>query len=943
MAKKKLEDFDDDLNVTEDSDEIDSDKAKAGHGPESFKLAQFWKDQIEQYEQGMRRWWKRGNTVIKRFRDERNRMDEEGQRRMNLLWANYKVMKPAIYSKSPVPVVDRTFTDHDPKGRLSSQMLERTLINQVRVSGFHKSISRAVDDRLLPGRGIVWMRYVPKFGKEPSLPAQSINSVEDSLREAAGKKPYSKDKNDTKAQKLEETQETVIAEKVEVDYVDWQDFYHFPPKARVWEEVQAIGKRIHITKKQASEAFGKEIARELKPDTTPIQNMSTTERQTFADTTIFQDIHERNIVVFEIWNKSDRRVYWVSPSYDYLCKVTDDPLEIEEFFPVPAPLCATITNDTLIPVPDYIEWQDQAIQIDELTQRLAMLTKACKVAGVYNSSNPAINRLFNESIENELIPVDQWAMFAEGGGLKGAIDFVPLDQIQAAIQTLTEVRQQTMIDLDQITGLSDIIRGTSDSRETLGGIRLKNNNAGTRLSESQEEVARFARDTIRIMAEIICKHFSDESIIQASGILFEEALQPDTVMREWENDQRGAESQQPDSQQPQGQPGAQPGSPPQGQPGQAPQAQGQPPVPPAGAMAPPPSGGPSPPPGGANVIPFPQQQQAQGGPPQPGQQPNMPAAQPQPPDAETLIYMKINDALELLRDDVNRDYRIDIEADSTIFGDKVQDRQDAMEFLTAVSQYISQAEQLEQMPEAMPVFAKGLQWGVRKMRVGRDLEAEIDNFCEVIAKKAKQAMDNPKPDPEAQKAQAEVQKIQLQGQIQAQNDQRDGERQQQLHQLEISQAQAEHQQSQQEMAMKMELEKRKMEMEMQKMQMELEIAKQKHQMELQKLQMGVHAQHQEHQLKAQEQAMGIQHDERRMQMEEQHMGAQHSMEREQMHAENAMHKEQMASEAKMNKQQHTQKMEQAAQGHKQKMQQGAASHKQKMSQAKAAPKPKKSA
>src|SRR6185369_5284366 len=174
--------------------------------------------------------------------------------------------------------------------------------------------------------------------------------------------------------------------------------------------------------------FGKEIGSKLRPDTEP-KVMGHNERQTYADSSVFEDINERNIVIYEIWNKSDKRVYWISTGYEYLCKVVDDPLELTTFFPVPPPLMSTSTNDTIIPVPDYLEWQDQAIQIDELTQRIAMLTKACKVAGVYAANNTAIGRIFNESIENELIPVDQWAMFADAGGLKGVIDVIPLDTI----------------------------------------------------------------------------------------------------------------------------------------------------------------------------------------------------------------------------------------------------------------------------------------------------------------------------------------------------------------------------------------------------------------------------------------------------------------------------------------------------------------------------------
>lgn len=810
-----------------------------GPGKESFKIAQYWKSQDNSYEAATRKWVKRGNTVVKRFRDERNKADEEGTRRMNLLWANYKVMKPAIYSRCPDPVVDRKFLDRDPVGRLSAQILERTLRNELKPSGYHDAISRAVDDRLLPGKGVVWCRYVPEIGKGVSIPAPTQNGAEDPLVKI-GEEFHDKDLTDETDEEtqLDESGSEVLSEKVEVDYVDWHDFAYYPVKARTWREVQAIRKRVHISKKEAIERFGEKIGKALKPDTD--SDTSGNNRQGTSDTAVFQDINERNITIFEIWNKSDKKAYWVSPGYDYLCDVEDDPLELVGFFPIPPPLMSTKTNDTLVPVPDYYEWQDQAIQIDELTQRIAMLSKACKVAGVYNAANTAVSRILEESVENQLIPVDQWAIFDEAGGLKGVVDFLPLDTIQSAIETLQGVRQQCMIDLDQITGLSDIVRGTSDSRETLGGIRLKNNNAGTRLSESQEDIAQFARDTLEIVAEIACKHFSDETLIESSGILYEDALQPDTVMRELMEPEVGAGGMPKPKQLTGPQQGPTQGllpSPTQ-MPPQAPTGGS---VPGAPSVAPAQAGGgqaPTQQAPGANVIPF------------PGAAGQVPA-QP-PPDPQTLIMMKVMRAIELLRGDIKRGYRIDIETDSTIFGDKEQDKANVNEFLTALGGYMKQLEGAAQFPESLPLFAKALQWGIRRYRTGRDLEAEVDAFCEAVRKKAKEMIANPQPSPEQQKADAEIKQSQMEADIQNQNDQRDAQRQaendqremamqQEKNQMEVNKSKLDFQIAQEDSANKREI-----------MNMEMTMMREKHNLELAKIRAEMIQTQQEHQIKEKE-------------------------------------------------------------------------------------------
>lgn len=889
----------------------DGGKLKPGPGRESFKLAQYWKSQEKAYDEASARWTKRGNTVIKRFRDERSRISEEGQRRMNLLWTNYKIMKPAVFSKCPIPIIDRKFLDKDVTGRLSSQILERSVKNQLDTNGFFESVNMAVGDKLLPGRGVVWIRYVPEIGEGISIPAQTQNGAEDPLfkiGEEFGDTDLTESSEEDDA--LEQKEEQVLSENTEIDYVDWRDFYVFPVKARNWKEVQAIGKKTYITKKDAIERFGKEIGEALKPDTEP-QILGNSERQTYSETAIFQDANERNITIMEIWNKSDRRVYWHSGGYDYLCDVKDDPLKLTGFFPVPKPIFATMTNDTLFPVPDYLEWQDQAIQIDELTQRIAMLTKSCKVAGTYNAAVPAINRIFNESIENELIPVDQWAMFADAGGLKGAIDFIPIDQVQKCIETLQKVRQQAMIDLDQVTGLSDVLRGTTDSRETLGGLKLKNNNAGTRLSEDQEEVARFCRDIIVITAEIICKHFSDETIIQSSGILFEDALQPDTIMREWLDQNAPPEPPpQPDQgQPPQGQPqqpgGGQPQPPkalpaPMPRPGMPPQ-QGSPLAPMLGQLQ------------ASNVIPF-----NPASPLQP-QQTMMP---PMPPDPEVLIMQKVDKAIKLLRDDVPRGYRIDIETDSTIFGDKYQERQDATEFITALGGFFKQFETISQSaPQALPLLAKTLQWGVRKYRTGRDLESEVDNFVSKMTKMAKKMEDNPPPSAEMAKANASIEIEKTKAGIQAQNDQRDQQRMERDDQRQFQMDQAKDQREKDKMNMEMQIEREKMQMEKEKMQMDIQLAREKHRMELQKLQAGIAADQQTHMLDAH-----AQQQEHAMDMHGQQQELAAEREKSSMQMDNERHKADVQKQTLDNKQQAN---EQA--------------HKLKMKQQASKPKPKKKA
>src|SRR5260370_39452139 len=110
-----------DVGIGDDADNskdkpkgIDLDKlAGPNGGADGRRLASFWHNQIIEVDDDreFKRWLKRGKTIEKRYRDERNRTDEEGQRRVNTLWANVEILTPALYGRPPTPVCERRFRD----------------------------------------------------------------------------------------------------------------------------------------------------------------------------------------------------------------------------------------------------------------------------------------------------------------------------------------------------------------------------------------------------------------------------------------------------------------------------------------------------------------------------------------------------------------------------------------------------------------------------------------------------------------------------------------------------------------------------------------------------------------------------------------------------------------------------------------------------------------
>jgi len=452
----------------------------------------FWHDQLDKAAKVFDKWEKRGKKVVRRYRDERDAI-EMPRMKFNILWSNISVLFPALYGRMAKPEVSRRYSDQDPVGRLASTMLERVIEYEVTQFGdFDSAMQGVVQDRLLPGRGTAWVRYEPIIvGQEPPEAATGIEPDEG-----------------IEITNTEEV-ERVDSAHSPVDYVYWTDFLHSP--ARTWDEVWWVSRWVYMTPEEGIERFGdvfKNVPLHDQNDDIDAKNPMTA-KATYG----------KKAKVAEIWNKRTKKVCWVAKGYPQALDERDDPLELEGFFPCPKPLLATTTNGSMIPVPDYCEYEDQAQELDNLTQRIYLLVKACKAVGVFNAEFKELGRLFTEGVDNKLFPVTAWAAMSEKGGLKGAIDMLDTSAIIKTLQQLYQSREVVKQSIYEICGISDIIRGASNANETLGAQQLKANFGSLRLRATQGDVARFATDLFRIKAQIVCKFYPPELIVEMSGVM----------------------------------------------------------------------------------------------------------------------------------------------------------------------------------------------------------------------------------------------------------------------------------------------------------------------------------------------------------------------------------------------------------------------------------------
>ncbi|CAB4161533.1 hypothetical protein UFOVP770_57, partial [uncultured Caudovirales phage] len=358
---------------------------------------------VTQYDKEFAKWSSRTDKILRRYRDERqvNSM----QSRYNMLWANVSTLKAATFSRMPKADVSRRFKDNDPVGRVASMILERAMDFEITHYGDLKHcLESSVFDRFLGGRGSAWVRY------EPKIESQDYGISEQN-------------------EESEESAEYLDSEAAPVDYVHWKDFGHEP--ARTWDEVNRVWRKVYMTRKALVDRFGEELGNKVPLDSSP-------DDQKYKDS---DGIGKKGLVI-ELWDRETKKVLWISKSLNQILDERDDPLQLEEFFPCPKPLYATVTNETLVPIPDFTLYQDQANALDVLSTRISGLIDALKVRGVYDASEPTLQRLFTEGENNTLIPVKNWPAFSEKQGLRGAIDIVDITPIAMALKNAYEAMAQ---------------------------------------------------------------------------------------------------------------------------------------------------------------------------------------------------------------------------------------------------------------------------------------------------------------------------------------------------------------------------------------------------------------------------------------------------------------------------------------------------------------------
>lgn len=458
------------------------------HDSSAAGQAKRWQAELDAAKSWLTKSWARGDDAVNVYLDEREGAAQT-DRRLGLFHSDVRIKRAMLYAKLPKARAKRKYADaNDDDARIAAEMADRVLNCDVEngTDSFADALWNNLEDWLIPGLGVHRWHYQVEFEDVAEVAAQVDPMTGAELAPAVPAHQRKK------------------REWVDAQYVYWKHFRYSP--CRVWGDARWVAFGSEMSRPELIKRFGK--VGKVVPLNVKAEGITAEDAE--------KDPTSRALV-WEIWSKEDRRVYWIVEGYPVTLDEKPDPLGLRGFFPCSAPVIANTSTKAHRSRPDYYMVQDLYRNCDRLYAKITLVTDAIAVRGLYDKNAKEIAHLLQHTNRNQLLPVENWGAIMEKG-VERLIWLMPIDQLAATVQVLTAILNEEIQRLQQATGIADIMRGTATTSATATEQSIKAKFGSVRSTDAQKTFAKFASDSLRIKGEIISKHFDVETIVAMSNM-----------------------------------------------------------------------------------------------------------------------------------------------------------------------------------------------------------------------------------------------------------------------------------------------------------------------------------------------------------------------------------------------------------------------------------------
>lgn len=411
----------------------------------------YWKQQIETAKSNLKNYLKDTETCEKAYHNT--------DMNYNVFYSNVEILNANLCISNPKPDIQRRFLKRLEKDKLKSNtyaMVAKVLNGAVEfvsdVSDLDEQLSIAVKNSVINGRGILWLDY------EPTIETNELG------------------------------EEFVSDREIRIESLNPQEFLY--SSAEKEKDIWWVARRHLLSREDIKRRFG------YSPTEPELQFKQEDETQL------------KRGEVWEIWDKNSRKRAFIllSDVRQKFLEVTDDPYKLDGFFP-----CDTlefVTNYTT-PIPEYMIYRKQADLLEVVCKKAAQVEDEVKYVTLIGSQDKGIAQRITAAQNGDVlsIPTDNMV-----GAAESLIATTPVDKAILLLEHLQVEKEKLKQNIYDITGISDIMRGATDSQETATAQKIKGLFGSLRFQTRQKKVQNFRKNIYKLIAEIIAEHYDEQTL-----------------------------------------------------------------------------------------------------------------------------------------------------------------------------------------------------------------------------------------------------------------------------------------------------------------------------------------------------------------------------------------------------------------------------------------------
>lgn len=440
----------------------------------------FWTKQINAAKEEHHDWFDQCKKLEDKF------IDKEVP--INLFYSNVQILSAALLNNEPKPEVTRRFFNATTADKKKSDLYTTTA--RIAQSGIEYYFTKnsaidvakaAVKGAIKCGRGVLWVDYEPTIVQTtPDMGLIKRMAVKAGLAAAPEPEEYVAERN---------------IKIVSLSPEEYLCSYAENPHNIWWKA------RRHLMNRDALQSrFG---------------YVATDAELKYSSTDTNVQTQEKLGEVWEIWDKNNKQRLFLllgGKSNDFLQAPQTDPYKLTDFFP-----CWDYTpltkSRSVVPTPEYMIYGKLLEEINLLSEKNAALGKKVKYVTICHNKDQELVQQLTSASDGSVV-----ASTAHVDDIRNVVTTLDISGAQGMIEKNNARIEILKNQLYEITGMSDLMRGASDPRETATAQRIKGLFGGLRFRDRQISVQEGIKNIFRIVAELICEHWDWDTLSNISGV-----------------------------------------------------------------------------------------------------------------------------------------------------------------------------------------------------------------------------------------------------------------------------------------------------------------------------------------------------------------------------------------------------------------------------------------